>query len=159
MAPKRTRGARPTSPRKRPSRRATTPRQEASGQPITDGDVKRAAVQVDEATDRLKVAEKAVLDAERELFNRSKLAAKMCEAHALSVSASHMTTLAAQRSEEAERRQREARAAKEQAEQATERKRSANASLAEARAKERDAVAVVAELQRALLSAEPSSEA
>ena len=152
MANKRARGTRSTPPRK------TTPRQSGttSAMPITDGDVKWAVVQVDEAAERLKAAEHAMLGAQRELADRSRLAAKMSEANALSLSALQMTTLAAQRSEEAERRQREARLAKEQAEEALERKRSANTGLAEARAKERDAVAAVAELQRALSSAEPS---
>jgi hypothetical protein len=49
--------------------RKTTPRQSGTtgAMPITDGDVKWAVVQVDEAAERLKAAEHAMLGAQREL--------------------------------------------------------------------------------------------
>ena len=86
---KRGRGSRLTPPRKKHARQ---PRTTTSFGPvgITDGDVQWAALQVDEAADRLKGTEQAMLDAQKELANRTMLATKMSEAKAVSVSAEQL---------------------------------------------------------------------
>ena len=115
-----------------------------------------AALQVDEAADRLKGTEQAMLDAQKELANRTMLATKMSEAKAVSVSAEQLANMLDQRSSEAEQRQQDAQLAKEHARQAVQRKQEASESLAGMRTKERDALEAVAELQRTLSSSEPS---
>jgi hypothetical protein len=152
---KRGRGSRLTPPRKKHARQ---PRTTTSFGPvgITDGDVQWAALQVDEAADRLKGTEQAMLDAQKELANRTMLATKMSEARAVSVSAEQLANMLDQRSSEAEQRQQDAQLAKEQARQAVQRKQEASESLAGMRTKERDALEAVAELQRTLSSSEPS---
>ena len=152
---KRGRGSRLTPPRKTHTRQ---PRTSSGFGPvgITDGDVQWAALQVDEAADRLKGTEQAMLDAQKELANRTMLATKMSEAKAVSVSAEQLAKMLDQRSSEAEQRQQDAQLAKELARQAVQRKQEASESLAGMRTKERDALEAVAELQRTLSSSEPS---
>ena len=65
--PKRGRGPRLTLPRKSHARRPPPASSGFSPGGITDGDVQWAAVQVDEAAERLKAAERGMLDAQKEL--------------------------------------------------------------------------------------------
>ena len=154
--PKRGRGPRLTLPRKSHARRPPPASSGFSPGGITDGDVQWAAVQVDEAAERLKTAERGMLDAQKELADRSMLATKMSEAKALSVNAEQLARMLGQRSNEAEQRQREVQLAKEQAKESMQRKQEANDSLADVRSKEREAIESVMELQRSLSSSEPS---
>ena len=157
MGNKRNRASRSTKPRKQKARAGTATPQVATVPTITDGDVQWAAVQLDDATDRLKAAEQAVLDAQKELADRAQLATKLSHAKALSVSAAHTAKLLDQYAREAEQREHDAALAKEQAREAARRKQKASDALKEVRAQELEAAMAVAELQQAL-SRNPSED-
>ena len=149
MGNKRGRTTRWTKPRKQQMRPGTTTN--AATVPIvTDGDVQWAAVQVDEAVERLKAAEQAMLDAQKELADRTLLATKLSQAKALSVSASQTAKVLEQCAREAEQRQNDAALAKEQAREATKRKQEVSDTLKAVRAREQEVITAVDELQRAL---------
>ena len=139
-SPKRGRSPRLTPPRKQHKKKASS---SPSEPPLTDGDVQWAAMQVDVAVDRLKDAELAMLRAHEELAARTLLATRMSEARALGATAAQMA-------EVHEQRRHEATIATEHAAQAAQRERDAGTSLEETRARERDAMEVVATLQRSL---------
>ena len=122
---------------------------------LTEGDVQWAAVQADEAAERLKAAGAAMLLAQKELADRALLATKLSQAKALSVSASQTAKVLEQCAREAEQRQKDAALAKEQAREATRRKQEVSDALKAVRAREQEAVTAVEELQRAL-SRDPS---
>jgi hypothetical protein len=139
-SPKRGRSPRLTPPRKQHKKKASS---SPSEPPLTDGDVQWAAMQVDVAVDRLKDAELAMLRAHEDLAARTLLATRMSEARALGATAAQMA-------EVHEQRRHEATIATEHAAQAAQRERDAGTSLEETRARERDAMEVVATLQRSL---------
>ena len=149
MGNKRGRTTRWTKPRKQQMRPGTTTNA-ATAPIVTDGDVQWAAVQVDEAVERLKAAEQAMLDAQKELADRTLLATKLSQAKALSVSASQTAKVLEQCAREAEQRQNDAALAKEQAREATKRKQEVSDTLKAVRAREQEVITAVDELQRAL---------
>ena len=149
MGNKRGRTTRWTKPRKQQMRPGTTTNA-ATAPIVTDGDVQWAAVQVDEAVERLKAAEQAMLDAQKELADRTLLATKLSQAKALSVSASQTAKVLEHCAREAEQRQNDAALAKEQAREATKRKQEVSDTLKAVRAREQEVITAVDELQRAL---------
>ena len=158
MGSKRGRATRWTKPRKQQQARpSTTPNAATAPAAFTDGDVQWAAVQMDEAAERLKAAEQAMIDAQKELSDRALLATKLSHAKALSVSAAQTARLLEQCALEADQRQHDAAMAKEQAREAARRKQEASDTLKEVRAQELEAVTAVVELQRAL-SRDPSED-
>ena len=119
---------------------------------LTEGDVQWAAVQADEAAERLKAAGAAMLLAQKELADRTLLATKLSEARDANTSAAKMSELAEQRCAEAAQRQRDVAIAKEHAKQAVKRKQEAEDSLRSVRATASEAMEAVAELRSTLFS-------
>ena len=112
--------------------------------------VRWADVQVDTAARRVQQVEEQLASAKRELAERSRLLAKMNEAHELHASAALSAHLLEQRAAEAEQRQRDAALAKEQAKIAAQRKQEAHEVLQTARQRGKAAYEAVVELQQSL---------
>ena len=94
--------------------------------------------------------EEQLAGAKRELAERTRLLAKMTEAHELHASAALSAHLLEQRAAEAEQRQRDAALAKEQAKIAAQRKQEAHDALQSARQRGQAADEAVEQLQQSL---------
>ena len=112
--------------------------------------VRWADVQVDTAARRVQQIEEQLAGAKRELAERTRLLAKMTEAHELHASAALSAHLLEQRAAEAEQRQRDAALAKEQAKIAAQRKQEAHEALQSARQRGQAADEAVEQLQQSL---------
>jgi len=112
--------------------------------------VRWADVQVDTAARRVQQIEEQLAGAKRELAERTRLLAKMTEAHELHASAALSAHLLEQRAAEAEQRQRDAALAKEQAKIAAQRKQEAHDALQSARQRGQAADEAVEQLQQSL---------